>query len=229
MKTATAHNKQDKQEDRWQDAQAKEDGFWKRQGVVDSEMQRVLSRYAPVIAEISGKLKPNAMILDVGCGPTCAGRLFSTGSKTFLDPLMDSYMQAHPEKLPEGEKICGTAENIPKKDKTFDAVICVNALDHMIDPGKALVEIRRVMKKDGIFILGMFLHPAPIAVSRMFIEKWLPFLREEAHPYSYTLKSTRKLLEAFFSVEREIMVFSKKTALLPALHREDWLFICRKK
>lgn len=219
---------EDKRERRWEDAQSKEDAFWKRMGVLDSQMQRVLSRYAPVIAEISQNLKTDSKVLDVGCGPTCAGQLFDIGLKTYLDPLMDSYLKTYPEKLPEGEKICSTAESIPKQDSSFDVVICINALDHMINPVKALSEMRRVLKKDGTFVLGIFLHPPPIAFARRFFERWLPFFREDAHPYSYTLKSIHRLLNKFFVIQQEIRVFRKNSAFIPSLHREDWMFICKK-
>jgi len=164
-----ADNKQ-----RWQIAQTKENGFWKRNGVLDSQMERVLSRYAPIISGISKSLQANSTILDVGCGPTCAGQLFDAGLKTYLDPLMDSYLMKYQDKLPEGEKISSTAEQMPFHDFSFDVVLCINALDHMINPAKALSEIHRVLKKEGVFILGIFLHPAPIAFARRIIEKWLP-------------------------------------------------------
>lgn len=214
---------------RWHVAQTKENGFWKRNGVLDSQMKRVLSRYASVISAISKNLQSNSTILDVGCGPTCAGQLFDIGFKTYLDPLMDSYLVKYLNKLPEGEKICSTAEQMPLQDQSFDVVLCINALDHMLNPAKALSEINRVLKKEGIFVLGIFLHPTPIAFARRIIEKWLPFFREEAHPYSYTLKSIRKELENSFLIQQEIRVFKKDTALIPALHREDWMFICKKK
>ncbi len=213
---------------RWGDAQSKEDEFWKRNGVFDDQIARVVSRYGPVIAELSKELKPGSNILDVGCGPTCAGQLFSIGSKSFLDPLMDSYLKTYPEKIPEGEKLCCPAESIPKEDESFDVVISFNALDHMISPIKVLSEIRRVLKKDGTFLLGIFLHPAPIALLRRFVENCLPFLREDAHPYSYTLASIRELLGEHFDIAKEIRVYRKDSALFPSLHREDWVFICGK-
>lgn len=216
-------------ENRWRYAQSKEDGFWKRNGVFDDQIARVVSRYGQVIAELSKELKPESNILDVGCGPTCAGALFSVGSKSFLDPLMDSYLKTYPEKLPEGEKLCCPAESIPKEDESFDVVISVNALDHMINPVEVLSEIRRVLKKNGTFLLGIFLHPAPIAFLRRFIENCLPFLREDAHPYSYTLASIRELLDEYFDIAKEIRVYKKDSALFPSLHREDWMFVCRKK
>lgn len=222
-----ANNKE--KENRWRYAQSKEDEFWKRNGVFDDQIARVISRYGPVIAELSKELKPESNILDVGCGPTCAGELFSVGSKSFLDPLMDSYLNTYPEKLPEGEKLCCPAESIPKEDESFDVVISVNALDHMINPVEVLSEIRRVLKKNGTFLLGIFLHPAPIAFLRRFVENCLPFLREDAHPYSYTLASIRELLDQYFDIAKEIRVYKKDSALFPSLHREDWMFVCRKK
>jgi len=214
--------------DRWQYAQTKEDSFWKRKDVFDDQIERVVSRYGPVISELSRGLTPESHILDVGCGPTCAGQLFRTGSKTFLDPLMDSYLKTYPEKIPEGEKLCCPAENIPKEDESYDVVVSFNALDHMINPAEVLSEIRRVLKGNGTFLLGIFLHPAPVAHLRRFVEKCLPFLREDAHPYSFTQESIRELLGEYFNISKEIRVYRKDSALFPSLHREDWVFVCKK-
>lgn len=213
---------------RWRSAQAKEDSFWRRTEVIGSQMDRVISRYGPVIKRLSKDLKPDAKILDVGCGPTCPAQLFTTGSRVYLDPLMDSYQRTYAERLPQGKMICAIAESIPLRDKIFDLVICVNALDHMINPDKVLDEINRVLKEGGVFVLGNFLHPPKIAVLRTWIEKWLPLFREDAHPFSYTLRSMKKLIGPFFRIQEEIRVFRKDSALFPSIHREDWLFICRK-
>jgi SAM-dependent methyltransferase len=215
-------------EKRWSQAQRKEDAFWKREGVLEPEMERVISRYRPVIDRISQMVPPNAVILDVGCGPTCAARLFGLGLKIFMDPLMSSYQKRYSGILPVGQKISCTAERIPLRDNSSDIVICVNALDHMIDPGKALGEIHRVLKREGVFILGLFIHPPLIAVARRFIEHYLPLLREDAHPYSYTKKSARLILTNYFNIKEEFSVYIKKSSWIPSMHREDRIFICSK-
>lgn len=219
----------DDKEKRWARAQIKEDEFWQRDGVIDDQMDRVIKRYKPVIESLSVKLPSDPVILDVGCGPTCATRLFPSGLKIFLDPLMDSYGKTYSGTLPEGAKLTCTAETIALNDSSADIVFCVNALDHMINPRKALIEISRVLKEEGTFVLGLFLHPPPIAGIRRFIDKYLPMFREDAHPYSYTVKSTRKMLNEFFLIKDEISVYRKETALLPSLHREDRLFLCGKR
>jgi SAM-dependent methyltransferase len=215
-------------EKRWLQAQMKEDAFWKREGVLEPQMERVISRYKPVIERISQNIPPDAVILDVGCGPTCAARLFRPGLKIFMDPLMGSYHKRYSGILPAGQKISCTAEGIPLRDNSSDVVLCMNALDHMIDPGRALGEIHRVLKREGIFILGLFIHPPFIAVARRFIEHYLPQLREDAHPYSYTKKGIRLILKNYFNIKEEVPVYIKNSAWIPAVHREDRIFICKK-
>ncbi|MFQ5744068.1 MAG: class I SAM-dependent methyltransferase [Acidobacteriota bacterium] len=220
--------KGNKAEARWRAAQRKERGFWERPDVLDSQVERVVCRYLPVIREVSASLDADARVLDVGCGPTCTARYFEAGSKTYLDPLMESYRRAYAATLPQAGKVCGRAEMIPAADDTFDVVISVNALDHMHDPGEVLAEVRRVLAPDGVFLLGIFLHAPAVAVGRRLIDRFLPFAREDAHPYSYTLAGMRALLSDYFVIDRQLLVFRKETALAPALHRRDWIFFCKK-
>ena len=47
---------------------------------------------------------------------------------------------------------------LPYADQSFDVVIVVNALHIVPEPEKALAEIRRVLKEDGILIAPTFTH-----------------------------------------------------------------------
>ena len=47
---------------------------------------------------------------------------------------------------------------LPYADKSFDAVIVSNALHIVPQPEKALAEIRRVLKDDGVFVAPTFTH-----------------------------------------------------------------------
>src|SRR3989344_8801524 len=46
------------------------------------------------------------------------------------------------------------AAKLPFKNNFFDAVICVEALEHMPDIGNVLAEIKRVLKSDGKLIIA---------------------------------------------------------------------------
>lgn len=45
-------------------------------------------------------------------------------------------------------------EDLPYKDHQMDLIVCVNVLDHVSDYDQCMNEIFRVLKKDGIVILG---------------------------------------------------------------------------
>ena len=47
---------------------------------------------------------------------------------------------------------------LPYADKSFDVVIVSNALQSVPQPAKALAEIRRVLKKDGVLVAPTFTH-----------------------------------------------------------------------
>ncbi len=216
----------DKSDARWREAQAKEESFWRRDDVIKGEMNRVIQRYKKIIEEIELTLNSNPKILDVGCGPTCAARFFTKGKKIFFDPLMSSYKEKYADLPVNDELLRGVGECIPFKDNTFDVILCFNALDHMRNPRKTLDEIRRVLKVNGIFILGVFCHPPIFAIARMVIEKILPFLKERAHPYSYALSSLCKIVSQKFLIVSRHCVYRKES--VPKLHREDWVLVCKK-
>lgn len=48
--------------------------------------------------------------------------------------------------------------NLPYADKSFDVVIVSNALHIVPEPEKALREIRRVLRDDGVLIAPTFTH-----------------------------------------------------------------------
>jgi SAM-dependent methyltransferase len=99
-------------------------------------------------------------VVSIGCG--CTGDLaaWPAAVKIAVDPLLYTY-----QKLGMLiEDIAGTnrtvhlamsVEDIPLLDDCADLVICRNALDHMPDPAKALHQMRRILKTDGVLFLSV--------------------------------------------------------------------------
>ena len=104
------------------------------------------------------KLPAGSKILDAGAGE---GR-----NKKFCSHLDYSSLDSgeydgvgNKQGLHKGSRdyskvdIIADIEDIPIKDATFDAVLCVEVLEHVKNPNVALKEIYRVLKKGGTLIL----------------------------------------------------------------------------
>ena len=48
----------------------------------------------------------------------------------------------------------GDLEDLPLDDESFDAVVCFEAIEHVEDGGRALAELRRVLKPDGLLLVS---------------------------------------------------------------------------
>lgn len=87
--------------------------------------------------------------LDVGSGGSLYRyeRFFPNRVTVDIDPARN----------PE---IVGDIHDLPFKDEEFDVVLCVEVLEHVLDPRKAIAEMKRVLKKGGTLILTTrFVYP----------------------------------------------------------------------
>ncbi len=112
--------------------------------------------------ELSTQSFANCKLLDIGAGPLPSATIFAKADLYCLDPLYSQYLAAgYPLHYYENTKfINGYSENIPVQDSFFDAVISVNAIDHVDDLTKTSAEIKRVLKKDGKFAMHVHYHKA---------------------------------------------------------------------
>ena len=93
--------------------------------------------------------KNKGWLLDIGCGIQRIPSYLKDYPVDYIigmDPLMP--VTEHPFQF-----VQGIAEFIPFKDETFDYVISVTALDHVLLLDRALKEIYRVLKKTGKLLL----------------------------------------------------------------------------
>ena len=98
------------------------------------------------------------VILDVGCGPR--GSLewaVNAKRRVGIDPLADKYKKLI-NKNTNMEYVSAPAEQMPFESNSFDIVSCFNALDHAENLESVLEEIRRVLKKEGYFLLLTDIH-----------------------------------------------------------------------
>jgi len=96
-------------------------------------------------------------ILDIGCS---SGHITSKIVELFPKAVtfgLDSYDQA----INLGEKIhpqikfyLGDAHKLPFKKGTFDLITCIETVEHLADPKKAISEMKRCLKKGKYLLVG---------------------------------------------------------------------------
>lgn len=96
-------------------------------------------------------------VLDLGCaGGFMAEALADKGARvTGIDPAVQAIDAARTHADASGKKITydvGVGEELPYTDDCFDAVVCVDVLEHVADLAKVLAEVARVLKPGGIFL-----------------------------------------------------------------------------
>jgi SAM-dependent methyltransferase len=101
-------------------------------------------------------------LLDIGAGPYPSAVVFESCELYCLDPLIPKYLEIgfplHYYK--NVHFVHGYSENMPIMDNFFDAVISVNAIDHVDDFYKSTIETRRVLKPNGKVRMHIHYHPA---------------------------------------------------------------------
>lgn len=109
---------------------------------------------------IDGNYFSGMKLLDIGSGPIPSALAFDNCEVYCLDPLIPDYIKiGFPIHYYDRAKfIYGFSENIPMNDNFFDAVISVNAIDHVNDFKKTSLEIKRVIKPGGKLRMHVHYH-----------------------------------------------------------------------
>jgi 2-polyprenyl-6-hydroxyphenyl methylase / 3-demethylubiquinone-9 3-methyltransferase len=96
-------------------------------------------------------------VLDLGCaGGFMAEALALRGANvTGIDPAADAIAAARDHARESGLRIgydVGVGEGLPYDSTSFDAVVCVDVLEHVSDLNKVLAEVARTLRPGGMFL-----------------------------------------------------------------------------
>jgi ubiquinone/menaquinone biosynthesis C-methylase UbiE len=100
------------------------------------------------VTELAASERPRR-ILEVGCGEgivlaTLAARL--PGSRLDGLELDEPALKAARKRCPGATLVRGDACALPFGDQSFDLVVCLEVLEHLPEPARALRELRRVAR-----------------------------------------------------------------------------------
>lgn len=98
--------------------------------------------------------QPGQVLLDVACG---MGDLLYYATQRRVQgfglDLSPVAVQRTRERVPGVSAVVGNAESLAFADETFDCVTILGSLEHLLDPGKGLLEMRRVLKWGGKMLI----------------------------------------------------------------------------
>lgn len=137
-------------------------------GNIAVSLANIGSRYTYCL-EIPKDYFRGMRILDVGCGPVPYSLELTDCEIWGIDPLIDMYKRLNLPMDKYSDRytvVSAPAESMPFEDNFFDAIISVNAIDHVDDLPSVAGEITRVLRPGGIFIFWAELH------SSRLVEPW---------------------------------------------------------
>ena len=117
--------------------------------------------YEQICTEVSPYLHKEMDVLELACGSgqlsfRLAGKARQWEATDFSENMIaEAKKQAGPQTLFFSVQ---DATNLPYANETYDAVMIANALHIMPEPDKAMAEIHRVLKKDGVLFAPTFVH-----------------------------------------------------------------------
>jgi len=106
-------------------------------------------------------------VLDLGCagGFMAEAMAKRDANVTGIDPAADAISAARQHAKAEGLRIgydVGVGEALPYDAASFDAVVCVDVLEHVTDLQKVLQEVARCLRPGGLFLFDT-INRNPIA------------------------------------------------------------------
>jgi 2-polyprenyl-3-methyl-5-hydroxy-6-metoxy-1,4-benzoquinol methylase len=180
---------------RWKIAQFLEVKWWKKY-LSDKDPEAYLlwkkNYWKELMHELSElALLPQDKILDAGCGPAGIFIALDDYEVKAIDPLLDEYQSLthfQPERYPN-VKFQNLAIEQLQEAQTFDAVFCLNAINHVSDIDIAYQKLCDAVKKDGFLIVSIDAHRSNVLKS---IFKALP--GDVLHPHQYNLEEYERFL-----------------------------------
>ncbi|MBU1205382.1 MAG: class I SAM-dependent methyltransferase [Proteobacteria bacterium] len=136
------------------------------------------------------------IIVDVGCGE---GITLEKLVKKFPDRKI-----AGIDYSPENVEVCkehqlparlGNAYGLDFGDASVDCCLFMEVIEHLLDPLKALREIHRIMRQEGLLLL-VFPNDLPFKIARLACLKFQEAFTPSGHVKHWTPREMRKAVES---------------------------------
>lgn len=103
-----------------------------------------------ILEKVGVRIKPTDTVLDLGCGRGDNAVIFSKKAKRVVAVDIEPWKEWKQTNRPNLSFKRADATGLPFKNRIFDVVFTKDTLHHVQDVDKALSEIKRVTKKNGL-------------------------------------------------------------------------------
>ncbi len=193
---------------RWKLAQYFEKRWWKnylRNKTVEDYLIWKKKYWLDLLEKGRISVPDNCMVLDAGCGPAGIFMIFEKQQTTAIDPLLNDYeiQLQHFKRLnyKTVEFIHTPIENF-KREKCFDFIFCMNAINHVQDYEISMNNLAESLKQGGSFIITIDAHNYSI-FKRLF--RIIP--GDILHPYQFDLEEYKShLINRDIEIVNEVLL-----------------------
>lgn len=187
---------------RWKKAQKAEAAAWKKSCTreLTEEIHRRNIKHMRKYTGLTEDELRQMRILEIG--GTVVERAFNNTDitpKLSLDPLFP-FQQLVPKNGKCYQRVRGVGEFLPLPDKSIDLCWCANVIDHTLNPGIVLEEIRRVLVESGVLVISCDVFPA-------WTKPLFPVFDvvDSPHPHHFTRAGFRSLVRREFEIKEEVL------------------------
>ena len=162
----------------------------------------VIKRFFKTLAKViqGGHYKS---VLDVGCGEgvPLLNILSDLQSNNSINGVDFDEIKLHMIKnnISQGNFVKGNVYNLPYKSKTFDLILCLEVMEHLSSPKKALEEIKRVSSQDILFSVPD--EPLWTFLNIVCLKYIRNFCNTPGHCQKWGSGNFQKLLKRYFQIK----------------------------
>lgn len=179
-----------------------EKSFWKDAvsqdifNTIQSNWKKTAAHFQDIVQKYL-TINSNTHTLQIGQAVQDAINYWEIGRRFALDPLSSFYKKEFGLFDQNIHYITAVGEHLPLANSSIDIILCLNVLDHVMDPDNVIAECQRVLRKNGIFFLGVEVFPeSSLSVGR----------NDPIHFWKFTAEEIKDMLAKYsFVLEQDTL------------------------
>ncbi len=137
------------------------------------------------------RFKPRGVLLDVGAGVGILLHVARQRGFVAHGVEVSEWASAYARNERKLDVVAGTLEDAAFPDSQFDVIVINHVLEHVPDPLELLRNARRILKDDGVIVVGV--PNIGSIMAGVLRERW-PSLRPEEHIWHFNPFTLRRLI-----------------------------------